>query len=193
MNSLEVILARQNDCADPACPQGRYQCTNVGSVSDQRNCGAVGSDMRIDHAYHATICGDVFTRIDVVPGLLKFAQQIVQLVGKEIEVQAASRPVLLLSARWCVPYRNRTRRASKQPLVPREYLIPVVVIAEAKHEVARFFEPTPLPLVIRLNVLSVVDRPVEERFAELKETLAEQFAEAEELSALIQTKLEEIA
>ncbi len=32
----------------------------------------------------------------------------------------------------------------------------------------------------------------EERFAALKETLAEQFAEAEELSALIQTKLEEI-
>lgn len=34
--------------------------------------------------------------------------------------------------------------------------------------------------------------PFEERFAELKETLAEQFAEAEELSALIQTKLEEV-
>ena len=32
--------------------------------------------------------------------------------------------------------------------------------------------------------------PFEERFAELKETLAEQFPEAEELSALIQTKLE---
>ncbi|GAB6053104.1 class I SAM-dependent DNA methyltransferase [Magnetospira thiophila] len=36
------------------------------------------------------------------------------------------------------------------------------------------------------------DVTFEERFAELKETLAEQFAEAEELSALIQTKLEEI-
>ncbi len=35
--------------------------------------------------------------------------------------------------------------------------------------------------------------PFEERFAELKETLAEQFAEAEELSAVIQTKLEEIS
>ena len=34
--------------------------------------------------------------------------------------------------------------------------------------------------------------PFEERFQELKETLAEQFAEAEELSAFIQTKLEEI-
>ncbi|WP_374765257.1 class I SAM-dependent DNA methyltransferase [Yunchengibacter salinarum] len=34
------------------------------------------------------------------------------------------------------------------------------------------------------------DVPFEERFAELKETLAEQFAEAEELTALIQTKLE---
>ena len=32
----------------------------------------------------------------------------------------------------------------------------------------------------------------EERFAELKETLAEQFAEAEELTALIQKKLEEV-
>lgn len=37
------------------------------------------------------------------------------------------------------------------------------------------------------------DVPFEERFTELKETLAEQFAEAEELSALIQMKLEEIA
>ena len=36
------------------------------------------------------------------------------------------------------------------------------------------------------------DVPFEERFAELKETLAEQFAEAEKLSALIQTKLEEV-
>ena len=36
------------------------------------------------------------------------------------------------------------------------------------------------------------DVPFEERFAELKETLAEQFAEAEELSALIQMKLEEV-
>ncbi|WP_421726639.1 N-6 DNA methylase [Bauldia sp.] len=35
------------------------------------------------------------------------------------------------------------------------------------------------------------DVPFEERFAKLKETLAEQFAEAVELSALIQTKLEE--
>ena len=34
--------------------------------------------------------------------------------------------------------------------------------------------------------------PFEARFAELKETLVEQFAEAEELGALIQTKLEEI-
>ncbi|MGF1500316.1 MAG: type I restriction-modification system subunit M [Paracoccaceae bacterium] len=36
------------------------------------------------------------------------------------------------------------------------------------------------------------DVPFEERFTALKETLAEQFAEAEELSALIQTKLEEV-
>ena len=36
------------------------------------------------------------------------------------------------------------------------------------------------------------DVPFEKQFAELKETLAEQFAEAEELSALIQTKLEEV-
>lgn len=36
------------------------------------------------------------------------------------------------------------------------------------------------------------DVPFEERFAALKETLAEQFAEAEELSALIQAKLEEV-
>lgn len=36
------------------------------------------------------------------------------------------------------------------------------------------------------------DVPFEERFAALKETLAEQFAEAEELSALIQKKLEEV-
>ena len=36
------------------------------------------------------------------------------------------------------------------------------------------------------------DVPFEERFAELKEILAEQFAEAEELSARIQTKLEEV-
>ena len=34
------------------------------------------------------------------------------------------------------------------------------------------------------------DVPFEERFAELKETLAEQFAEAEELSTLIQKKLD---
>ena len=34
--------------------------------------------------------------------------------------------------------------------------------------------------------------PFEERFAELKETLAEQFAEAEELSTVIQQKLEEV-
>ena len=37
------------------------------------------------------------------------------------------------------------------------------------------------------------DVPFEERFAKLKETLTEQFAEAEELSALIQTKLEEVS
>ena len=36
------------------------------------------------------------------------------------------------------------------------------------------------------------DVPFEERFAELKETLAEQFAESEELSAFIQSKLEEL-
>ena len=36
------------------------------------------------------------------------------------------------------------------------------------------------------------DVPFEERFADLKETLAERFAEAEELSALIQAKLEEV-
>ncbi len=36
------------------------------------------------------------------------------------------------------------------------------------------------------------DEPFELRFAALKETLAEQFAEAEELSALIQAKLEEV-
>lgn len=36
------------------------------------------------------------------------------------------------------------------------------------------------------------DVPFDERFAELRETLAEQFAEAEELSARIQTKLEEV-
>ncbi len=35
--------------------------------------------------------------------------------------------------------------------------------------------------------------PFEERFAELKETLAEQFAEAEELSAVIQMKLAEVS
>ena len=35
--------------------------------------------------------------------------------------------------------------------------------------------------------------PFEERFAELKETLAEQFAEAEELSALIQSKLKGVS
>ena len=34
--------------------------------------------------------------------------------------------------------------------------------------------------------------PFAERFAELKETLAEQFTEADELSALIQKKLEEV-
>ncbi len=37
------------------------------------------------------------------------------------------------------------------------------------------------------------DVPFKERFAELKETLVEQFAEAEKLSARIQTKLEEVA
>ena len=37
------------------------------------------------------------------------------------------------------------------------------------------------------------DAPFEERFAELKETLAAQFAEAEEQSAFIQSKLEEVA
>ena len=37
------------------------------------------------------------------------------------------------------------------------------------------------------------DVPFEERFAELKATLAEQFSEAKELSALIQTKLEEVS
>ena len=37
------------------------------------------------------------------------------------------------------------------------------------------------------------DVPFEERFAELKETLAEQFAEAEELSAVIQKKLEKVS
>ncbi|MEM9315672.1 MAG: SAM-dependent DNA methyltransferase, partial [Pseudomonadota bacterium] len=36
------------------------------------------------------------------------------------------------------------------------------------------------------------DVPFDEQFATLKETLAEQFAEAEELSALIQMKLEEV-
>ena len=36
------------------------------------------------------------------------------------------------------------------------------------------------------------DAPFEERFAELKETLAEQFAESDELNALIQKKLEKI-
>ena len=36
------------------------------------------------------------------------------------------------------------------------------------------------------------DVPFEERFAELKETLAKQFAQAEELNALIRTKLDEI-
>ena len=36
------------------------------------------------------------------------------------------------------------------------------------------------------------DLPFQQRFTELKEVLAEQFAEAEELGALIQTKLEEI-
>ena len=35
--------------------------------------------------------------------------------------------------------------------------------------------------------------PFEERFAELKETLAEQFAEAEELNTVIQTRLEEVS
>lgn len=39
----------------------------------------------------------------------------------------------------------------------------------------------------------VDDVPFEERFAELKETLIEQFAEAEELSDVIQTKLEKIS
>lgn len=37
------------------------------------------------------------------------------------------------------------------------------------------------------------DAPFEERFAQLKENLAEQFAEAEELSTLIQSKLEEVS
>ena len=37
------------------------------------------------------------------------------------------------------------------------------------------------------------DVPFEERFTSLKETLGEQFAEAEELSALIQSKLEEVS
>ena len=37
------------------------------------------------------------------------------------------------------------------------------------------------------------DAPFEERFAELKETLAEQFAEADELSAVIRTRLERLA
>lgn len=37
------------------------------------------------------------------------------------------------------------------------------------------------------------DVPFEERFAELKETLERQFVETEELSALIQTKLEEVS
>ncbi|MEO3430714.1 class I SAM-dependent DNA methyltransferase [Pelagibius sp. CAU 1746] len=37
------------------------------------------------------------------------------------------------------------------------------------------------------------DVPFEERFSELKETLADQFAEAEELSALIQKKLEAVS
>ncbi len=41
--------------------------------------------------------------------------------------------------------------------------------------------------------VEVDEVPFEERFTELKETLAEQFAEAEELSALIQTKLDEIS
>ncbi len=36
------------------------------------------------------------------------------------------------------------------------------------------------------------DVPFEERFAELKETLAEQFAEAEAMSALIQGKLDAV-
>ena len=38
----------------------------------------------------------------------------------------------------------------------------------------------------------VEDAPFEKRFAELKENLAEQFAQAEELSSLIQNKLEEV-
>jgi len=42
-------------------------------------------------------------------------------------------------------------------------------------------------------VAEVDDVPFEERFTELKETLTEQFAEAEELSALIQRKLEDIS
>jgi type I restriction enzyme M protein len=37
------------------------------------------------------------------------------------------------------------------------------------------------------------DVPFEKRFTELKETLTEQFAEAEELSTLIQTRMEEIS
>ena len=44
------------------------------------------------------------------------------------------------------------------------------------------------------HVGAVADEvPFKERLAELEETLAEQFAEAEELSALIRTKLEGIA
>ena len=41
-------------------------------------------------------------------------------------------------------------------------------------------------------VVEADDVPFEERFAELKETLAEQFAKAEELSAIIQTKLDRV-
>lgn len=42
------------------------------------------------------------------------------------------------------------------------------------------------------EALEADGEPFEQRFAALKETLAEQFAEAEELSALIQAKLEEV-
>ena len=37
------------------------------------------------------------------------------------------------------------------------------------------------------------DVPFEERFAQLKETLEKQFAKSQELTALIQTKLEEVS
>ena len=43
------------------------------------------------------------------------------------------------------------------------------------------------------SVTETYDEPFEERFAELKETLAGQFAEAEKLSVIIQTKLNEVS